>query len=141
MVGGAAAVLQGAPRDAFEPDVLHSREPHNVNKLLAAVASLDANFREPAGSKIKPTRSFLQSPGHQFLMTRLGPLNLLGVIGSNRQYQSLLSESSVMEVSEGLKVRVLGLPAIIQSKQETSWERDLAVLPALRRTLEEKSKK
>jgi hypothetical protein len=45
-----------------------------------------------------------------------------------------------MEISAGLNVRVLGLSAIIKTKEETAGEKDRAVLPTLRRTLEEKSK-
>ncbi|HEV2352096.1 MAG TPA: hypothetical protein VG028_19865 [Terriglobia bacterium] len=73
-------------------------------------------------------------------MTRFGPLDLLGVIGSKRDYLNLLPESGSVEISPGLKVRVLGLSAIIKSKEESGGEKDQAVLPTLRRTLEEKSK-
>jgi hypothetical protein len=140
VVGGVAAVLQGAPIATFDLDVVHSREPHNINRLLAALTSLDAIYRELAGRNIKPSRSYLSSPGHQLLMTRFGPLDLLGVIGSKRDYLKLLPEAGVVEISPGLKVRVLGLSAIIKSKEETAGEKDRAVLPTLRRTLEERSK-
>lgn len=140
VVGGIGAVLQGAPIATFDLDVVHSREPHNIDKLLAALDTLDAFYREPAASKIKPGRSHLSSSGHQLLMTRFGPLDLLGGIGAGRDYQELLSESSAMEISAGLKTRVLALSAIIKTKEETGGEKDRAVLPILRRTLEEKSK-
>jgi hypothetical protein len=140
VVGGAGAALQDAPLATFDMEVVHCREPYNVNKLLAALDSLDAVFRDPAASKVKPARSFLSSPGHQFLMTRFGPLNLQGVIGSNLHYQNLLPSSMVMEISEGLKVRILDLSVIIKSMEESVWEKDRSMLPVLRRALEEKSK-
>lgn len=73
-------------------------------------------------------------------MTCFGPLDLLGIIGSKRDYKDLLPESTIVEISVGLKVRVLGLSAIIRSKEEVGGEKDMGVLPTLRRTLEEKSK-
>jgi hypothetical protein len=140
VVGGVGAVLQGAPIATFDLDVVHSREPLNITKLLSALDSLDAHYREPAGRNIRPNRSHLSSPGHHLLMTRFGPLDLLGVIGSKRDYPNLLPESAVVEISEGLKMRVLSLSAIIKSKEEAGGLKDQAVLPTLRRTLEEKSK-
>lgn len=140
VVGGVCAVLQGAPITTFDLDLVHSRESKNIDRLLAALDTLDARYREPAAREIKPNRSHLSSPGHQLLMTCFGPLDLLGVIGSDHDYPKLLSQSAEMEISSKLKVRVLSLSALIRSKEETGGEKDRAVLPTLRRTLEEKSK-
>jgi hypothetical protein len=47
-----------------------------------------------------------------------------------------------MNIGGGIKVRVLSLDAIIRLKEQRSGEKDMAVLPILRRTLElEESKK
>lgn len=140
VVGGVCAVLQGAPITTFDLDLVHSRESQNLDRLLAALETLDAHYREPAAREVKPDRSHLSSPGHPLLMTCFGPLDLLGVIGSGDDYPKLLSQSCEMEISNKLKVRVLTLSALIKSKEETSGEKDRAVLPTLRRTLEEKSK-
>jgi hypothetical protein len=45
-----------------------------------------------------------------------------------------------MEVGSGVRVRVLDLQTIVALKEELSGEKDLAVLPVLRRTLELKRK-
>ena len=140
VVGGVCAVLQGAPITTFDLDLVHSRASQNLDRLLAALDTLDAHYREPASRETKPNRSHLSSPGHQLLMTCFGPLDLLGVIGSGRDYANLLSQSVEMEISNKLKVSVLRLSALIRTKEETRGEKDLAVLPTLRRTLEEKSK-
>ena len=42
-----------------------------------------------------------------------------------------------MELAEGVKIRVLGLPALIASKERAARPKDLAALPALRATLDE----
>jgi hypothetical protein len=44
-----------------------------------------------------------------------------------------------MEIGDGLKVRLLDLETLIQTKQETAGEKDLAVLATLRRVLKEQS--
>jgi hypothetical protein len=43
-----------------------------------------------------------------------------------------------MDIGEGMRVRVLDLATIVALKEELAGEKDLAVLPTLRRTLEEK---
>ena len=45
VVGGVAAVLNGAPINALDLDILHHRTPENVGRLLAALTELDATFR------------------------------------------------------------------------------------------------
>ena len=69
-------------------------------------------------------------------MTLYGPLDLLGAIGAGRDYQDLSAHTTELELSPGLRVSVLDLATIIQIKEEVGSEKDLAVLPVLRRTLE-----
>lgn len=45
VVGGVAAVLNGAPINTLDLDILHRRTPENVGRLLAALTELDATFR------------------------------------------------------------------------------------------------
>jgi hypothetical protein len=140
VVGGVAAVLEGAPVATFDLDVVHSRQPENVQRLLAALEELEARHRMPGKENAKPEPSHLLSPGHQLLMTRSGPLDLIGPIGAGGGYSELIRETSERDLGGGLRVRVLGLPAQNRIKQELARDRDLAVLAILRRTLEEKGK-
>ena len=73
-------------------------------------------------------------------MTGFGPLDILGMIGQEREYQGLLAHTVEMEVAADVKVRVLDIETLIQTKEETAGEKDKAILPVLRRTLEEKSR-
>jgi len=86
--------------------------------------------------RIRPQASHLSSPGHQLLMTRWGPLDLLGVIGAGLGYDDLLSQTEEMEIEPRAKVRVLNLETLIKIKEELGHEKDKAVLAVLRRTLE-----
>jgi len=140
VVGGVCGVLQGAPVTTFDLEVLHSRKPGNLEHLLAALKKLGAHYRTPGKEKKTPERSHLASEGHQLLMTRVGPLDLLGIIGKGRAYEDLLGESDELEIGGGIRVRVLRLPALIKVKEETAGEKDKAVLSVLRRTLEEKTR-
>lgn len=138
VVGGVAAVLQGAAIMTFDLDIVHERGTANVELLLAALRELDAHYR--SRPEMAPSAGHLASPGHQLLMTSCGPLDVLGSVGENRGYSELLPASVVMEIG-GLRVMVLDLPAIIRSKEEAGGEKDLAALPLLRRVLSEREKK
>jgi len=140
VVGGVCAVLHGAPLATFDLDVVHSREPHNLARLMAALEELHVYYRIPGRRDKKPGPSHLASAGHQLLMTLFGPLDLLGTIGQGHDYGQLLHETVEVEIGGGLKVRVLSLERLVKTKEETGQEKDKAVLPVLRRLLEERAK-
>ena len=84
VVGGVSAVLHGAPVSTFDLDIVHAREPKNLERLLAALSAMDAHYRMQSEQRRQPDASHLFSPGHQLLMTRHGPLDVLGSIGQSR---------------------------------------------------------
>lgn len=141
VVGGVCAVLHGAPLTTFDLDLVHSRSPDNVRRLLEALTSLDARYRQAPLRRRRPDSSHLSSPGHQLLMTRYGPLDLLGMIGKGRTYDELAKQSTEVRLGGRLRVKVLNLEPLIRIKEETAGEKDRAVLALLRRCLEEKSRK
>jgi hypothetical protein len=140
IVGGVCGVLHGAPISTFDLDLVHSRAPDNVKRLLTALEELDTRYRDPGRRLIKPGKAQLSSPGHQLLMTRGGPLDLLGEIGSHRGYDQLLPDTVTIEVSPNLRVRVLTLEALIKEKEQMTNEKDKAVLAILRKTLEQRGR-
>ena len=140
VVGGVCAVLHGAPISTFDLDLVHSRSPENIARLLLALESLEAYYRGQGDRVLKPKDHHLSSPGHQLLMTRSGPLDLLGVIGKGLGYEELIGDTSELPLSKKLKVRILNLEVLIKTKEETARDKDKAALPVLRRTLEESLK-
>jgi hypothetical protein len=140
IVDSLAAALHGAPIGTFDIDVVHSRDPANIALLLPVLEALDAVFRMQPERRLKPNASHLASTGHLNLITRYGPLDLLGTIGRDLGYQDLVPHSVELDMSEGLRIRVLDLETLIAIKEELGGEKDRAVLPILRRTLDEKRK-
>jgi predicted nucleotidyltransferase len=137
IVGGVAAVLQGASLVTFDLDVVHSRAPENLERLLAALAEMEARYRLQPERGIVPTAAHLKTGGRQLLMTRFGPLDLLGEIGNGHGYEDLLTDAVDFELHPGVRIHVLGLRRLIAVKKETAGPKDLAALPVLERTLEE----
>lgn len=139
VVGGVSAVLQGAPVTTFDLDVVHARTPDNIDRLLLALRDLEAYYRGQGDRRLTPGPSHLNSPGHQLLMTRFGPLDLLGTIGADHSYADLLEHTVEMHAGE-LHMKVLNLKTLIEIKKEVGHEKDRAVIPILQQTLTEKSR-
>jgi predicted nucleotidyltransferase len=137
LVGGLAAVLDGAPVNTFDVDIVPASDEENLTKLFRVLESMDAIFRIQPHRRFKPDMSHLRSKGHKNLDTTYGHLDVLGTIGRGLTYDDLLPHSVEMDLG-GIHIRVLDLPTIIALKEELRGEKDLAVLPILRRTLEEK---
>jgi hypothetical protein len=140
IVGGVCAVLHGAPISTFDLDLVHSRSPENLTRLMSALEELGAYYRGREDRRLKPQLSHLSSPGHQLLMTKFGPLDMLGTIGKDHDYAELIEHTTEQEVG-GLRLRLLDLHALIRIKKETITDKDKATIPILERTLEEKAKK
>jgi hypothetical protein len=140
VVGMTAGILHGAPVTTLDLDVVHRRTPENVARLLRVLSSLGAVYRHDP-RRIRPAESQLLSAGHQILTTALGDLDCLGTIDQDRGYEDLIGQTVEMKLAGGLTVRVLGLPALIEAKARAGRPKDLAALPVLRATLEERDRK
>ena len=134
VVGGVAGVLNGAPVATFDLDVVHARYAENLDRLLVALNELEARYRDPAGRELRPELSALAGGGQHLLMTSCGPVDVLGEIGRGRRYEDLLPEAVPVHIG-AITVQILGLPALIRSKEEAGRDKDKAVLDVLRQTL------
>jgi hypothetical protein len=134
VVGGVAAQLEGAPILTLDLDVLCDQAPENLDRLLAALRELKARYRDPAGRHIEPDAAKLATLRTHLLQTDLGALDVLRSIGAGLTYQDLASRTITYELGE-LKVHVLELAAVIESKEQANRDKDRAVLPVLRQTL------
>jgi hypothetical protein len=138
VVGGLAAVLNGAPVNTFDLDIVPARDEENVARLLRVLEGMNAVYRMQPERRLKPGARHLSSPGHHNLMTDCGPLDVLGTIGRGMAFEDLAPHTIEMEIGGGVSVRVLDLETIVALKEELAGEKDRAVLPVLRRTLQEK---
>ena len=107
---------------------------------MTVLGALDAIYRIQPERRLRPGKPALKSKGHQNLVTKYGPLDVLGEIGDGLGYEELLPRSTEMRISDDVSVRVLNLEALIELKEQLGAEKDLAMLPFLRRTLEERNR-
>jgi hypothetical protein len=131
-----AGVLQGVPVTTVDLDVVHRRSPENIARLLQVLTELEAVYRNDPRN-LRPTESYLASPGHQLLRTSMGDMDCLGAIDDNKSYEDLLPHTVELSLSDGSTLRVLDLTFLIAAKERAGRPKDVAVLPYLRATLDE----
>jgi len=140
LVGGVAAVVQGAPIHTFDLDIVFLKTDENLARLLAALQEIDARYLDPAGRHIVPDAEKLASFKMHQLVTALGPLDVMETIGAGMSYGDLVHDAQISEVA-GMNVRVLGLETIILSKEQANRDKDRATLHVLRQTLRMKQER
>ena len=133
VVGGVGAVIQGSPLFTFDLDIVHRRTRENIENLKRALAAMHARYR--IKPELSPDNTHLESKGHQLLITDFGPLDVLGMIGHDWDYERLLPFCRFVTVADAGEVRVLELGKLIEVKEETATEKDRATLPILKRLL------
>ena len=134
LVGGLAAVAQGASLTTQDVDIVHRRTPENVDTLLKFLSSVNARYRERPDAHLPPSRPGLLGAGHNLFMTDLGPLDVLGAIEGGRGYEELLP--TAIDIPMGNQtVRVLGLETLAELKRGSTSAKDKLTLVVLEEAL------
>ena len=93
LVGGVAAVAQGAPVTTFDLDIVHRQTDENIEKLMKFLKSINAYQRHPDDKVIEPDERDLKGKGHVLLTTCFGPLDVQAVIENGRGFEELLTDT------------------------------------------------
>ncbi len=139
VVGGLAAVLQGAPIHTNDLDVVYARTPANIDRLLAVLLELDAVFRTDP-RKLAPNRSHLESTGHKLLTTRLGVIDVLATIEEATPYEQLLPHAELFDI-DGATFQVLSLERLAEAKRKLDRPKDRLQLMVIEATLDERRRR
>ena len=136
LVGGLAAVAQGAPITTHDVDIVPKRTAANIDRLLEFLVSIDARYRgRPSHEVLRPRRAALLGPGHSLLlMTNLGPVDVLGATEKGGNFEELIGHAIEIDV-RGSPVNVLGLPMLIELKRGAKHPKDQYTLVVLEETL------
>jgi predicted nucleotidyltransferase len=134
VVGGVAAIMHGAPYTTFDLDIVHDRGEDNVERLIAALDEVDARYRDPGGRVIRVSVDALRGSGHHLLITKHGPLDVLGMIVGDRTFAELQAGVVVVQVAEQ-NVSVIGLEQLIATKSELRRAKDMPAIEMLQTIL------
>ena len=140
LVGGLAAVIQGAPVTTMDVDIVHNQSPDNITRLLTFLKSVDAVHRRLDDRLIEPKKGDLSVKGHLLLTTRMGPIDILAGIEGGRSYDELLSHTVEIDFRRN-SLRVLDLKTLIEIKDSSADLKDKQRLPVLKETLRQLEEK
>ena len=139
LVGGLAAVIQGAPITTLDVDIVYDRSSENITKLLAFLKSINACYRRPDDKVILPKENDFLTMGHRLFTTRLGPIDVLAFIEENKTYEDLIEHAVEIEF-RGHTLHVLDLKMLIELKRTSKNLKDKLRLPVLKETLRQLEK-
>ncbi len=134
LVGGLAAVVQGAPVTTLDVDIVHNRSSGNIAKLFKFLKSIDAIYRRPDDKIIEPKEDDFSGLMHALFTTRLGPLDVLAVVEEGKNYEDLLDHTIEIEF-RGHKINVLNLKTLIALKRTSINPKHQQQLPLLEEAL------
>lgn len=131
LIGGLAAVVHGFSGATADLDVVYSRAPGNVKKIIKALSPHHVRLR--ALDENLPfffdEKTFENC--HNFtLTTDLGDLDLLFEIPGFQDFTDILSHSERIEVFN-MECRVLSLEGLIHNKKACARPKDLLQLQEL----------
>ncbi len=130
LIGNAAAALQGSPVTTVDLDFMFRKTPLNLTKLKRVADDLGAVVLKPYYPVSGLFRVVRDRDGLQ--------LDFMSKVDGIRSYQSLRARAEVVRFARH-PLLVASLEDIILSKKAANRPQDRAVLPVLRRTLNEKT--
>lgn len=136
VIGGAAAVLHGAPYETIDLDITPQRDPRNLTRLAEALRDLDATLVAEAPPGLRIDETVIATLDNARFATRFGTLDLAFLPDGTKGYEDLAVAATSMDV-QGRPVMVAALTDVIRSKEAAGREKDRAVLPLLRHLMHE----
>lgn len=138
LVGGFAAIVHGSARLTQDLDIVYSREPDNLQRLVEALAPHQPYLRgAPPGLPFLWDAETLRRGLNFTLTTPFGDLDLLGEIAGGGTYDNLLPHAVTISVF-GRELQCLGLSELIQAKRAAGRPKDLEAIAELEALLHER---
>jgi len=137
VIGAWAVEAQGIVRSnpTRDVDLAPRATAANLRRLSAALRELDARIRTaavPGGLPFDHDASSLARSEMWNLVSPAGEFDLsFAPSGFSRGYEDLLANAVLIELREGLRVRVAAVGDVIESKRRAGREKDITALPEI----------
>jgi hypothetical protein len=138
IVGGVAGNLLGALRTTLDLDVVYSRSPDNLKRLVAALGPFRPYLRgAPEGLPFVLDEATLSRGLNFTLTTTLGDLDLLGEVAGGGSFDRLKADTLRVDI-DSHACYVVSLPKLIALKRAAGRGKDREALAELEALLEER---
>lgn len=134
LIGGLAAAMHGSATPTFDVDIIPATTEDNLERLSAALTTLEARVRVdgvPDGLPFTHDATSLAGMLMLNLVTRYGDLDIASQPAGVTRYEDWASNASSI-VALGVAVQVADLGDIVRSKEAAGRDKDKAQLPLLR---------
>jgi predicted nucleotidyltransferase len=139
LIGGVAGTAYGSARVTFDLDVVYSRTPDNLKRVVKAFESIAPYLRgAPPGLPFHWDEPTIKRGLNFTLDTDLGPVDLLGEIIAGGTYEELLPHSRAVTVFGG-DCQCIKLSKLIEVKKAVGRPKDLEAIAELEAIQEERS--
>ncbi len=138
VIGGTAAAIGGATHVTFDLDITPDRSRDNLDRLATALRRISARLvavPDEVAAAFQLDGPTLGNGSVWNFETDHGRLDVAFEPSGTQGYKDLRRGANETEI-DGMRILVASLEDVIRSKEAADRERDRAVLPDLRRTLE-----
>jgi hypothetical protein len=128
-IGGIAAIAHGVQRITRDLDVLIDRSEQNCRRLIAALASLDAEICLDAHRRTRLDERAdpgWLARGEHFFDTRAGGIDVRDRVPGSRPYGELRSRAVRLQPTQGLQITVAARNDLLAMKRASGRDQDLA---------------
>lgn len=140
VIGGSAGLAHGLARITLDVDVVYSRDPKNIERLVESIRPYQPYPRDaPPGLPFRFDVGTIQLGMNFSLTTTLGNLDLLGEVTGGGSYEDLVPHTEVLN-SYGLPIRYVTLAHLIHLKRAAGRPKDFEVLAELEALQEERDR-
>ncbi len=140
VVGGAAGTAHGSARLTVDLDIVYSRSPENLRRLVAALSPLEPRLRgAPEGLPFAWEEKTIRAGLNFTLATSLGSIDLFGEVAGGGSYEDLTKESETIRAF-GVEFLCVNLDALIRLKRAAARRKDLEAIAELEAIREERGK-
>jgi predicted nucleotidyltransferase len=131
VIGGMAAAAHGSARATLDLDVVYSRDPANVRRLVAALAAHRPYLRgAPPGLPFVFDEQTVLHGLNFTLTTDVGDLDVFGEVVGGGTYEHLRPHSVEIDAF-GVRCRYVTLDALIRLKRAAGRPKDLEAIAEL----------
>ncbi len=132
VIGGVAVGAHGYPRATADLDLVPNPDPENLDRLIAALDSLDAILPTVDGRPfdVNADAGVVRRGGNVTADTKFGGLDIVQLAQGVPTY-SMLSQDAVESDLLGVPVRICSLSRLREMKQAQGRTQDLADLENL----------
>jgi hypothetical protein len=140
LVGGIAATIHGSTRLTRHVDIVYSRRPGNIARLVAALRPLAPYLRgAPRGLPFEWSVDTVERGLNFALTTDVGDVDLLGALVDGTDYDELLTRAERVRLY-GFECWCAKLEELVRLRRASGQPKDLVVAAELEAVWEERQR-